>query len=663
MNLLRRYAAAITAALAVLGLYFVARPQSISPEEAQRLASRFNFRKLPLAEIPGAPRKSESVREVHPSLQRISAWISTLGAAATFADLDGDGLANDLIHVDPRTDLVTVAPAPGTGERYKPFLLDAAPLPFDPKTTAPMGSVAGDFNEDGLMDALVYFWGRSPVLFLRKKTGLDGTATLARDQFVARELAAGGERWFSNGATQADLDGDGHVDLIIGNYFQDGAQILDAKAGGTQVLHEGKAKALNGGLKHLFLWQSARAGPEPVASFKEIKGVLPEEVNRGWTLAIAAADLDGDLLPEIYFGFDFGPDRLLHNRSTPGRLEFAVLEGRRDFITPKSCVINRDSFKGMGADFGDVNGDGLLDIYVSNIATKFGLTESHFLWQSTGDTAAMKHGIAPYIHAAEKLGLARSGWGWDSKLADFDNDGVLEAMQAVGFIKGDVNRWPELQALGTSNDQVVHNPKFWPNFKPGADLSGHDLDPFFVRGADGRFHDVGPLIGLGEPMVSRGIATADVDGDGRLDFALANQWGDSFFFHNEAPSPGAFLGLHLILPVGAAQLNGVVARAGHPGRETPGRPAIGAIARVTLPDGRKLVAQVDGGSGHSGRRAPEIHLGLGDVPKDARLATELKWRDPDGKVRATTLALQPGWHTIHLGRNAGNVAMKNDSDR
>jgi hypothetical protein len=38
-------------------------------------------------------------------------------------------------------------------------------------------------------------------------------------------------------ATQADLDGDGHVDLLIGNYFQDGARILDAKAGGTEVMH------------------------------------------------------------------------------------------------------------------------------------------------------------------------------------------------------------------------------------------------------------------------------------------------------------------------------------------------------------------------------------------------------------------------------------------
>ena len=82
-------------------------------------------------------------------------------------------------------------------------------------------------------------------------------------------------------------------------------------------------------------------------------------------------------------------------------------------------MLGQDSFKGMGCDFGDVNGDGILDIYVSNIADKFALCESHFLWLSTGRLDDMKHGIAPYVQASEELGLSRSGWGWDCRLADF----------------------------------------------------------------------------------------------------------------------------------------------------------------------------------------------------------------------------------------------------
>src|SRR6185503_14953233 len=167
-------------------------------EEMAALAARFNFRKQPLPELPDHP-PYKFVRQVHPSLERISAWISSLGAAATLADLDGDGLPNDLIHVDPRTDLVTVTPVPGTGERYKPFALDTSfwsHNSYDLSTVAPMGTVAGDFNEDGLLDVMVYFWGRTPVLYLRKS----GHAEMAMSAFAESELTDSGEHWYSNGA-------------------------------------------------------------------------------------------------------------------------------------------------------------------------------------------------------------------------------------------------------------------------------------------------------------------------------------------------------------------------------------------------------------------------------------------------------------------------------
>jgi hypothetical protein len=227
-------------------------------------------------------------------------------------------------------------------------------------------------------------------------------------------------------------------------------------------MQDSMSKAQNGGRKHLLLWKASGAA---TVQFEEVNNVLDEQSARGWALAIGAADLDGDLLPEIYFANDFGPDRLLHNRSTPGHPRFELLEGRRSFTTTKSKVLGHDSYKGMGVDFGDLNGDGWPDIYVSNITQEYGLEESHFVFLSTGRVDLMKNGVAPYVDRGESLGLSRSGWGWDTRLGDFNNDGVLEALQATGFMKGNVNRWADLHEVVMGNDQLLRNPRSWPSLQ------------------------------------------------------------------------------------------------------------------------------------------------------------------------------------------------------
>src|SRR5450631_4450171 len=104
---MKKYFSSLAAIILVAVCYPLAKLPILSSREMAVLAARFSFTRLPLPEIPEHP-PYKFVRDVHPSLRRISAWISSTGAAATLADLDGDGLPNDLCYVDPRTDLVTV---------------------------------------------------------------------------------------------------------------------------------------------------------------------------------------------------------------------------------------------------------------------------------------------------------------------------------------------------------------------------------------------------------------------------------------------------------------------------------------------------------------------------------------------------------------------------
>jgi hypothetical protein len=639
----RRLRGILTPLLAVLtltGFAWGAQLDRATIGGTEAVQARFAFDRHPIASVPVAG--MQDVREVHPDYQHIEAWISAVGAAAALTDLRDTGRDGDVCLVDPRTDTITVSSAPGTTAEYAPFVLDAAPLPYQRDTMAPMGCLPGDFNEDGKRDLLTYYWGRTPVLFLRTADDLGAAA------FTPVEVAPGGERWATETVVSADVDGDGHQDLIVGNYFPDDTHLLDPQAGPdpNMQMHDSMSNALNGGRDRILLFTGGTGGDDPTVGFRDVSDALPHDVAAGWTLGLGTQDLNGDLLPEIYFAHDFGPDRLLLNRSTPGNVAFDVLSGRSDPTIPKSKVLGHDSFKGMGVDFGDINADGRTDIYVSNLTSEFGLMENHFAWLGTGRTDEMADGVAPFEEGGDPLGLARTGWAWDAKFGDFDNDGVPELVQTTGFVKGEVNLWPQLQEMALANDELAHDVRFWPRFADGADISGAQPNAFFVRAADGRWVDAAAEAGLADREPARGVSTGDVDGDGKLDVAIAKQWAESHLLRNRCRSCGESITLDLRLPpAGADQPTGEVVPAEH---VQPGSPAYGATVVLTLPDGRTLTQQVDGGNGHASARSPRLHFGVGDLD-DQVVTADVTWRGRDGQVHNRSLELHAGRFALTLG--------------
>jgi enediyne biosynthesis protein E4 len=623
--------------------YFAEHPVSAKVDD---LAWHFAFSHRPLPEVAGPAIRQ--IRTTHPDYRHIALFWSHIGAAAALNDLDGDGLPNDVCYVDTRTDQVIVAPVPGTGDRYQPFALNfesTGKKLFDRATMAPLGCLPGDLDEDGRIDLVVYFAGRTPLLLL-SRPGKDGDRQLSEKSFVPVDFIPGGALFVTGSATLADLDGDGHLDLVIVNYNRDGSAIFDANATTSVAMPESFSRAFNGGGVHIYRCLPQEKESERTVGCNEVADALPRDLPKGWGLAVAAADIDGDLLPEVYIANDFGPDRLLRNRSVPGHMRFELVEGERSFHKPPSKAVGRDSFKGMGVDFADLNGDGIPDIFVSNITTELGFQEGQLLFLSTGSVSdKLAKGIAPYVEAADSLGLARSGWAWDVKLDDFNNDGVPEVVQALGYLQGRTSRWPELQEAGLMNDGLLASPNSWPALLLGDDVAGREQNAFFVRFGS-RYVNISSNIGFREDTPSRGIAVADVDGDGKLDMVVANMWGPSRYYHNECRQCGNFLGLHLRLPVTKGRGTSTVVQPGHPGRDQQIRPAVGAAVTVTRADGVSMTRQVDGGNGHSGKRSPDLHFGLGR--DSGPLRVDIRWRDGSGRPRHETHQLGPGWHTLVL---------------
>ena len=322
-----RYAKPLVGVAVVLACWYWARLPALDEAEAARLAERFQFKGTVLAFAghvagsrsparAGVPNR-RNVRDVHPDLHGIASWASGVGAAVALNDLDGDGLANDVCLVDARTDEVILAPVPGTGDRYQPFSLSPRGLPYEPSTMAPMGCMPGDFNEDGWSDLLVTFWGRSPRPVSAGRRG---------DHPGPGRVPRGGGR-----PAGGDLE---HQLRHPGRHgrrrpHRSGARKLlpgrGPHAGPAGHLRSGQlaesmAAPSTGAAIGSFCGRGGGGGSAPTPGSRKPGGSGATRWNAAWTLAVGAADLDGDVLPELYFANDFGPRSPVANRSTPGEV-------------------------------------------------------------------------------------------------------------------------------------------------------------------------------------------------------------------------------------------------------------------------------------------------------------------------------------------------------
>jgi hypothetical protein len=621
----------------------------------QQAAAKFKFQELSIAMPPGYDQQHmNTIRVVNPAYQKIRSWISAVGASVAINDVTGHGLADGLCTVDTRTNevIVTYTPTAPAADRFTPFVLNPAPLPYD-DTMAPTGCTPGDFNGSGRIGFLVTYWGRTPILFLPKSDATTPAVTsYVPQELVPAQSADGkyhGPRWNTDADYVADLDGSGHPSIIIGNYFPD-SDVLDPNGLNNVQMNNSFSSGKNAGGDHVLRWHSATAGAHPSAQYVESESSIPFNAATGWTLAISGADLTGSGLPDVYIANDFGHGHLLHNESTPGHIKFIEATGVRTATTPKSFVLGNGSFKGMGVDFADLNDNGKFDIVVSNISVAWGLEESNFVFvnqaTSNADMARqLSSGTAPFTQESQQYGLAWTGWCWDVKMGDFLNNGSQNVVQTDGFLQGTVDRWNWMQEAAIMNDDLLSNPAMWPNFQPGDDVAGHEALAFYAKNASGTYVNISSQLGLAVPTPTRAIATGDTTGTGALDFAVARQWGPPAFYANVSPNKGEYLNLNLYRPSTDGEAG--------TGLEGIGTPAYGATVRITTPSGSQI-AELDGGGGHGGFRSFGVHFGLGSYT--GPITAQVEWRDTSGGLHQQTVQLAPGTHSLMLSSNAQEVS-------
>jgi tetratricopeptide (TPR) repeat protein len=507
-----------------------------------------------------------------PQLDNVMAWVSSLGAAAAAGDFDDDGRI-DLFVTDSRKgepDHLYHNRGDGT---FVDVAAKAGLADVNGEDGVSMDAVWGDVDNDGWQD-----------LFHNNH---DGTFTdVTAERFRSLDGSPGTGWHNGNAAIFLDYDLDGRLDLYVGNYFADEDLWHLAT---TRIMHDDFEHSRNGGRNQLF-------HQEPDGTFVEVP--LADGLDDpGWTLAVGSADLDNDGWPDLYCADDFGPDQVFLNR--------------RDgtFADVSSEAIVPDTKKGMNVDFGDVNGDGWLDVYVTNVTTSAYLQEGNMLWHNNG---VGPDGVPTFTDVSLETGTYDGGWGWGAKFFDADDDGDLDLVSADGFITaGPGSYWFDL-ATWTVTGKDPADTRNWPAIGDRS-FSGRERTRFWRDDGLGTFSEAAREVGLDSTRDGRGVAVFDYDDDGDLDVFLANQGQPPDFYRNEGIAGNHWLRVALV---------------GDPKTRT-NRDGVGTRVTALTPAGHRMIRERDGGNGFAGQSDPRLHFGLGGETRVALL--EVRW--PDGGLQ------------------------------
>jgi hypothetical protein len=436
-----------------------------------------------------------------------------------------------------------------------------------------MGACAADYDNDGAIDLFVTGAGSNALYHNRgpsTRSARSGQETVFTDVTAESGITSGP---FATSCAFADVDRDGFVDLFVTNY-------VDARPETNVVCGVAASNArmychpLNFAPLASTLYHNNGNG-----TFTDISAKAGIGSHRGNGLGVVIGDYDDDGWPDIAVANDSMPNFLYHNEGRGIFKEVGLVSGI-------AVAADGNPRAGMGIDLADYDGDGRLDLFVTNHEL-----ETHTLFRNLG------RGLFTEMTSQSGISLETLPFvGFGTVFFDYDNDGDLD--------------------LAIANGHVVDNSG---HYRPGSKTEQRKL---LFRNDGGRFTEIGRAAGPGFAIekIGRALAAADIDNDGNLDLLFTNNGDAPNLLRNTAGRDNNAL---LVRLVGTRPSTG--------SGQGSNRSAVGA--RLTLTAGSmKAVREVKAGSSYLSQSDLRQHFGFGRAMQADRL--EIRW--PSGQVETLT---------------------------
>jgi enediyne biosynthesis protein E4 len=432
-------------------------------------------------------------------LQHIMQQVASMGAAVSVVDFDRDGWADIYVTNSGEGSRNALYRNLGNGT-FRDVAAEVGLADVNlAGTGVSTGAVWGDYDNDGFEDVLLYKWGK-PELFHN-----DGGKHFTR---VTEQ--AGLPKWVNaNSAVWLDYDRDGKLDLFLGGYYSEDVDLWHLKT--TKIMPESYEYAVNGGRKYLF--HNLGGG-----RFEEVSARLGIQ-SRRWALAAVAADLRGTGYPDLFVANDYGVSELYFNEG-----------GNKFREVGKETGVGAAPKSGMNAAVGDVLNQGRFGIYVSNISEEGVLVQGNNLWMpQTGSSGAnvrfenMANAMGVEV-GGWSFGAQFGDLNNDGFLDLYVTNGNVSLDRNRTY-------WYDYSKIAGGNRAIVSDAANWPPLD-GRSLSGYQQKRVWVNDGAGQFKEVAQLVGVTDVYDGRSVALADFGNRGVLDAVVANQNGPLLLYKN-----------------------------------------------------------------------------------------------------------------------------------